>query len=149
MLTMEETSKSNIASLRNNYGGFKQIAFWDKFATVIFGFNVILITCGVIVGIFLICTGMSSIDGEMAVPIILTIVIGIFVGVALIFFQYILLMLIQLFLSYLYDVKQQRITIENLTLIKGGEALDNSTLETFATITEMESMNIDTSDIAK
>lgn len=149
MLTMEETSKSNIASLRNNYGGFKQIAFWDKFATVIFGFNVILITCGVIVGIFLICAGMSALDGEMAVPIILTIVIGIIVGVALIFFQYILLMLIQLFLSYLYDVKQQRIAIENLTLIKGGEALDNSTLETFATITEMETMNIDTSDIAK
>lgn len=146
---MEETSKSNIASLRNNYGGFKQIAFWDKFATVIFGFNVILITCGVIVGIFLICAGMSALDGEMAVPIILTIVIGIIVGVALIFFQYILLMLIQLFLSYLYDVKQQRIAIENLTLIKGGEALDNSTLETFATITEMETMNIDTSDIAK
>lgn len=149
MLTMEETSNNDIARLRNNYGGFKQIAFWDKFATVIFGFNVILITCGVIVGIFLICARMSAIDGEMSVPIFLTIVIGGIVGVALILFQYVLLMLIQLFLSYLYDVKQQRITIENLTLIKGGEALDNSMLETFATITEMESMNIDTSDITK
>lgn len=146
---MEETSNSSMANLRNNYGGFKQLAFWDKFAIVVFAFNVMAIICGVAIGVFLICTEMDAVGDAGAVSLFITVLIGIIVGAVLIFFQYLLLMFIQLFLSFLYDIKLQRIALENLTLIKGGEALDNRTIETFATISELESMNIDSSDVVK
>lgn len=146
ILIMEETNNSNIASLRKNYGGFKQIAFWDKFASVIFCFNVIVITCGVILGIF-VCLITNEDVGS--IWIFLTVLIGIIIGAILVFSQYVLLMFLQLFLSYLYDIKQQRIALENLALLESGKALDNRTIETFATITQMDSMSIDSSDVVK
>lgn len=142
---MAETSESKIARLTKDFGGYKQIAFWNTFVRVIFGLEVAITIIGMLVGIvFGVVFLGSGEDGNyiMSLGLIGGCTVG---GLVIIFIQYMMLMLKQLLLSYLYDVKQQRITLENLTLLEAGEIVNDRNLTTFAARSALRSMNITSS----
>lgn len=146
---MAETSERKIAKLTRDFGGYKQIAFWNTFVRVIFGIHLTIIIVGMLVGIGFGVSMILDRDDYITLEGIIIAAGCAGGGLILIFVQYMMLMLKQLLLSYLYDVKQQSITLENLTLMEGGEVLNNPNLAAFATRTALKSMNINSSDVMK
>lgn len=143
---MVETNEKDIGKLAKEFGGYKQIAFWNKFINVIYCVNQVIIALCMIGGIVF---GIDNIDGGDFESGIRQIVISIIGAAIFMFIAYVLLMFVRLLLSYFYDIKQQRITLENLTLMEGGELLDNRNLTEYATKTALKSMNLNSSDLEK
>lgn len=115
-----KTNEKQKDKLANDIGGYKQISFWNTMVRIIYRINIVLTIIGVVVGIgvgiyYMISASYAQEANArsflLAIPIVLGCLAG---GALLIFIQYLLLMLYQLLLSYFYDIKQQRITLERI-----------------------------------
>lgn len=132
----------DISTVTNELGGYKQISFWMAFSKAVY--KLATAFSGVIC--MLIFIAFVAVDYD-SVAETAKYVIGSLIGCAILFllmwfFAYLGYMLIQLLLSYFYDVKKQRIAIERLALLECGEMCENEDLKKLACESMIKNMDI-------
>lgn len=147
---MKIVRKVDLSKLVEEFGGYKQLAFWSRFATTLYRLGKALdaLLC---IGLFIYRIVLISETGfsSSSVISVVTGLIGLAILFAVIYFViYVSYMLKQLLLSYFYDIKQQRIALERLTLLECGEVCENESLKKYAGESMIKHMDIKSIDLS-
>lgn len=134
---MKKEQKVDAATLAKELGSYKQLAFWNKFAKILYYSGIII---DVLIAVMVI---VLSVPFESAGAIIACTFFGIILFCVLWWFIYIVYMGVKLLLSYLYDIKQQRIAIERLALLEYGEVCEKEEIKNYAGKSMLKNMGVD------
>ncbi len=135
---MKKEQKVDAATLAKELGSYQQLAFWNKFVKVLFKLGVVI---DVLIAVAVIVAG--AMPAESGTSVIASIFLGIVLFGVLYLFTYIGYMGGKLLLSYLYDIKQQRIAIERLTLLEYGEVCEKEEIKNYAGKSMLNNMGVD------
>lgn len=135
-IKMKKEQKVDAATLAKELGSYKQLAFWNKFAKNLY-YSCIIID--VLIAVMVIVLGGLA---ESAGTIIACSFFGIILFCVLWWFAYTGYMGVKLLLSYLYDIKQQRIAIERLTLLEYGEVCEKEEIKNYAGESMLKNMGV-------